>query len=148
MAHELDDRLHSRITLLCEEGDALVDNQNYDEALSKYELALSLLPDPKDKWEAALWIYSAIGDTHYFKGDYARSLGALSNAILCPGGIGNPFLHLRLGECYFESGQQAKAEDELTRAYMGGGREIFANEDPKYFSLFERVLKPSPRGAL
>lgn len=141
MSYELNNNLHSQITLLCEAGDALVENQSYDEALGKYAQALSLLPEPNIEWEAALWIYAALGDTYYFKGDFTQALTALSNAMRCPGAIGNAFLHLRLGECFFENGDQAKAEEELTRAYMGGGKDIFLNEDPKYFRMIEQLLK-------
>jgi hypothetical protein len=55
------------------------------------------------------------------------------------------FIHLRLGEIAFESGDRRRAADELARAYMGGGREAFATEDPKYLALVEEVLKP-PKG--
>lgn len=65
-------------------------------------------------------------------------------AVRCPDGLGNLFIHLRLGECAFELGQISRAEDELTRAYMGAGREIFADEDPKYFKHLQTVLLPPP----
>ena len=41
-------------------------------------------------------------------------------------------------------GQMDKAQDELTRAYMGAGRDIFANEDPKYLAYLETILQPMP----
>ena len=36
---------------------------------------------------------------------------------------GNPFLRLRLGQVQVELGALDEAADNLTRAYMGGGRE-------------------------
>jgi hypothetical protein len=64
--------------------------------------------------------------------------------MYCPGTIGNPWVHLRLGQVRFELGQLELATDELARAYMGGGRDVFEGQDPKYFELVERVLEPPP----
>jgi len=58
--------------------------------------------------------------------------GANFNAMHCPDAIGNPFLHLRLGQCQFELKALDRAADELMRAYMGGGPDLFKLEDPKY----------------
>ncbi len=55
---------------------------------------------------------------------------------------GNPFILLRLGQTYFELGNMKKAADELVRAYMGVGTEIFEGEDPKYFDLVRASILP------
>lgn len=62
-----------------------------------------------------------------------------------PGGVGNPFLHLRLGEIALELGDEARAADELIRAYAVGGPEAFQSEDPKYlrFLASKAVLPDS-----
>jgi hypothetical protein len=57
---------------------------------------------------------------------------ALEFALHCPGAIGNPFLHLLFGQVLLETGDPDWAADELMRAYMAEGAEIFANDDPKY----------------
>lgn len=49
--------------------------------------------------------------------------------------MGNPFLHLRLGQCQFELGSFDVATDELMRAYKGGGADVFAHEDRKYLEF-------------
>ena len=69
-------------------------------------------------------------------------MGTLPMFPRCPGGLGNPFVHLRLGECCFDIGERDRAADELTRAYMGAGREIFAEEDPKYIEFLGTRIKP------
>jgi hypothetical protein len=61
--------------------------------------------------------------------------------MTCPGGLGNPFLHLRFGQILFESGDHDLAADELIRAYMGAGDEIFENEDPKYLNFLKTRAK-------
>jgi len=62
--------------------------------------------------------------------------------MFCAEAIGNPFLHLRLGQSLFELGERRSALDELARAYLGGGREIFKREDPKYLAELGKMIRP------
>ena len=89
---------------------------------------------------------SAIGDALFQQGQFERARDAFTDAISCRGGLGNPFIHLRLGQIQLEIGTEAKAADELTRAFMGGGKEIFEREDPKYFAFLTTKLLPPPGG--
>ncbi len=67
-------------------------------------------------------------------------------ATTCPDAIGNPFLHLRLGQCQFELADLDKASDELIRAYMGAGKDIFSQDDAKYFKFLTTQAKAPPEG--
>lgn len=142
---ELDDPTHERIQALCAEGDALAKKEDYPAALKKYWAAWDLLPQPQTDWEAATWILAAIGDANFLGGDFVAGRDNLTMAMHCPDAVGNPFLHLRLGQCQFELGNLDRAADELARAYMGGGAEIF-DEDEKYFAFLKTRLKPPPGG--
>ena len=104
--------------------------------------AFALLPPPFDRWEAATWILTAIGDALFQKGEYERARESLQEAMRCPGAIGNPFIHLRLGQTQFELHNLGRAKDELARAYMGGGDEIFEAEDRKYHHFIKEILRP------
>ena len=53
----------------------------------------------------------------------------------CPGGLGNPLVHLRLGQAFYEIGDRDRAADELMRAYMGAGAEIFETRECKYLDF-------------
>ena len=98
----------------------------------------------KTEWAAATWILGAIGDANFFSDDFDAGRDNLSMAMRCPDAVGNPFLHLRLGQCCFEVGEVDRAADELGRAYMGEGKEIFEDEDPKYFEfLMTRMEEPA-----
>ena len=79
--------------------------------------------------------------------NYPAALTALEHAMRCPEAIGNPFIHLRLGQTQFELGNKDRAADELMRAYMGAGAEIFAEEAPKYLEFLGTVAEgiESPR---
>lgn len=132
MPTELDDATYDRITALTDEGQALFDEGKLDEARKLFMQAWALLPEPQSEWEATTWLAAALGDIDFLKGNYAAARETLQFAMICPGGLGNPFLHLRLGQSQFELGELDRAADELMRAYMGAGEDIFAEEDPKY----------------
>jgi hypothetical protein len=142
---ELDAAVHERIQALCAEGDMLANEAKYSIALSKYWAAWDLLPEPRTEWEAATWILAAVGDANFLAGDFVAGRDNLSTAMRCPNAIGNPFLHLRLGQCEFELGNLNRAADELCRAHMGAGDEIFKGAD-KYFSFLKSRIKPPTAG--
>ncbi|MDJ0969985.1 MAG: hypothetical protein QNJ06_08785 [Kiloniellales bacterium] len=62
--------------------------------------------------------------------------------VAAPDGLGNLFVRLRLGQAQFVLGQLDRSADELARAYMGGGSEIFEEEDPKYWDFIRSKLQP------
>lgn len=143
---ELPSSLHEDIKKLCAEGDALAERRLYEEAIATYNKAWALVPDPKNDWEASTWVLAAIGDACFLGGFFTTSMEALNYSMQCPGGRGNPFLHLRLGQCALELGQDDVASDNLARAYMLEGKEIFAQDDAKYFEFLKTKLAPPASG--
>jgi tetratricopeptide (TPR) repeat protein len=139
----LDENTHSQIRDLCAQGDALVARREFNQAFERYRDALTLLPEPVEDWEAATWILAAIGDLYFLAGNYEKSVRAFEDAVRCPGGLGNPFIHLRNGECHFELRHPDRAVDELLRAYMGDGLEVFEKEDPKYLQFLQSRVELS-----
>lgn len=142
---ELTTAIYARVQALCESGDALAKEGDYSSALTRYWEAWDLLPKPKTEWEAATWILAAVGDANFMVSDFEAGRDNLSLAMHCPEAIGNPFLHLRLGQCQFELGNLDRAADELTRAYLGGGAEIFQDAE-KYFAFLKTRIEPPPSG--
>ena len=143
---QLDDVLHTRIKLLAANGNQHLDAGRCDEAISNFEQALALLPHPVHKWDAATWLFVAIGDAAFQCRHHERAREALREAMLCPGAIGNAFVHLRRGQVFFELNDLARASEELASAYMLDGSAIFEQEDPKYFKHLKTVLKPPANG--
>ncbi len=137
---ELPDGLHARITALAERGDRECEAGRFREALADFHQALALIPEPREEWEAATWVLTALGDCGFQLGDFTAARDHLTRAVRCPDGLGNPFIHLRLGQAQLELGNEARARDELARAYMGGGPEIFDGEDPKYLAFLRRFM--------
>lgn len=130
------------IEKLYNDGAALLGRKDFDEAHTRFSEAFHLLPEPKEKWPETKRIVAALGDALFRQGEYMAACDAFRDAVRLPSGLGDAFIHLRLGECFYEVGDRRRAADNLARAYMGGGREVFSEEDPKYFRLVESVLKP------
>jgi len=137
---DLDPGTYARVQSFSRQGDALLEQGRTKEAIDTYVQALSLLPDPIHSWEAATWLFAAIGDTYWKIQDYERANKALDSALRSPGGIGNPFVHLRMGQVQYELGDRESATDELLRAYMGAGTPIFDGEDLRYLQLIAHLI--------
>jgi len=134
---ELPAKIYAEITAHCAEGDKLAKARDYEKAVGEYNKAWALIPEPKNDWNASTWVLAAIADA-CFLGDYKTSAReALQYVMTCPDAIGNPFLHLRYGEVLLDTGEDGGAADELMRAYMGAGEEIFADEDPRYLAFLK-----------
>jgi tetratricopeptide (TPR) repeat protein len=132
---ELSPTVHDAIQHFCTDGDALASAGRYEEAIAEYNRAWEIVPEPKTQWNASTWILAAIGDAAFLANYNTSAKEALEYAMVCPDAVGNPFLHLRLGQVLFDMGEHDRAADELMRAYMGAGAELFATEDQRYLSF-------------
>jgi len=144
--HELPPELMSRLTSISEEADALARKGSYSEALAKFNEAWSSIPEPKNEWEASTWLLAAIGDVCFLGGFFISGSEALRYATYCPGGLGNPFIHMRLGQCELERGEMGEAAEHLCRAYALEGKDIFKAELPKYFEFLQSKIEPPASG--
>ncbi len=142
---DLSDDLQTEIARLCAQGDLHADCARFADALQAYWMAWDLLPEPKLDCDSATWILAAVGDANFLGGDYVAGRDNLSTVMHCPGAIGIPFLHLRLGQCQFELGERERAVDELLRAYLGGGASLFDDEDPKYLACLPAGVAARPK---
>jgi tetratricopeptide (TPR) repeat protein len=136
----LDDVTHTEIRRLAAQGDALADDGSFEEAIRRYHQAWQLIPDPKNRWEVTTWLMGAIGDACFASGSFSQGTDAFRYAIGCPGGLENPYLYLRLGQCQFEKSLLDDAADNLTRAYMLDGLDIFDDEEEKYLTFLKTKI--------
>lgn len=123
-------------------GNSQLEEKDLRSAFSSFSRAFELLPEPKNKWAEATWIFAALGDVYVQCENYNDGLRVFADAMHCPNAIGNPYLHFKLGQCQFETGNFDRAADEFARAYMGAGSKIFKNEQPKYFDFLKTKLEP------
>jgi tetratricopeptide (TPR) repeat protein len=140
---EISDQVHQRITDLCEEGDAAAGEGDLERALKQFKAALALIPQPTHLHPQNTWVRAAIGDMYFQLERFEDCREHFREAVRSPDGLGNPFIHLRLGQSALELGDEARAADELARAYMGAGEEIFDNDDRKYLEFIQARLRPS-----
>jgi hypothetical protein len=132
----IDQATYDRIVALYQDGEKLIHGGQITSAFAKYVEAWSLIPDPKELWKISTPLISAIADCCFLAGEYDEVLQALEFGMNCPDAVGNPFLHLRLGQALLErGGEDDRAADELMRAYDAHGDAIFAQQDPKYLAF-------------
>lgn len=129
---ELPDAIYEQVSALSEKGNTKLDAGNASGAVAAWRAALALLPRPKRKWEAAVWLHASIGDTQRQEGDIEQALASFREAAASAEGYANGFVQLGIGTCLFDLGQSAESTDHLLRAYMAEGEEIFEESDPKY----------------
>lgn len=132
---EMDAATQERIIAFYQEGDKHFQEGRIGSALGNYADAWSLIPDPKERWPLSTSVISAIADCWFLAGEYAEVLRALEFGMNCPDAVGNPFLHLRLGQALLEQGEEDRAEEELMRAYEAHGEKIFEHQAPKYLDF-------------
>lgn len=137
---EIDEKTMDKIDELSEAGNQFFDEGQYDEAIKEYKKALVLVPPPKIESEAATWIYAALGDSYFSKHDYQASLNSFLDAYKCPGGISNPFILFRIGQCYFYLQDEKNATEFLLKAYMLDGEKIFRGEE-KFLEFLSSKVK-------
>lgn len=149
---------HARVQKACEASLPLLAKgspEDLDAMMRILYPALAELPDERLQWHAYGYLTSHIGEGYWRwalqleAGEkrtdlLQRAMTAFEDALRSPGGFPNPWVHLRIGQLALELGQDARALDELTRAYMAGARAFFANEDPRYMALLDANLRPPP----
>lgn len=129
-------------SIMCEmeKGDSASENDFFKSALKHYEEALALIPIPKTDWEIALHVYTALGDCCLNLEDYPQSNSYYNEALKCPDAVGYGYVWLGLGQSFYELENMEKAKDALMRAYMLEGKNIFEDEDDKYFDLIKPII--------
>ena len=136
----LDEDIAAGARKLCKVGYELFDQGDIKTALRRFYAAWTLLPKPQTDYEEAGWILTALGDAYLAKGEYESAKEALLSALHCPKTLGNPIIHLRLGECLQELDQVAEAKEQFQLVIDNGGEALFAKEKPTYYQQFNQSV--------
>lgn len=136
---KVSEQLQSELDELAEEGNKYFDNNEYDKALEIWKRALDLILEPKKRISETVWFLTSIGDIYFLQGKYEEAFDNFEDARnnLSGEGINNPFILLRLGQSAFELEKKELATENLLRAYMLEGKEIFEEDDKKYFEFLK-----------
>ncbi len=122
------------------EGEGFMDIERYDHAATCFNNAFEVLPKPKAKWASALQILGAKGDACFLLGDFTAGEEAFK-LCMSHGGLNNPFIHMRYGQCLFELDEKEKALHEFAMVHLKAGAAIFAEDDKKYLEYFKENIK-------
>ena len=68
---ELEPILYEKIKEYSAKGETLFFDGRFSEALTEYNRAFDLIPEPKQRWDASVWLIAAIGDCYFCIRDYA-----------------------------------------------------------------------------
>jgi tetratricopeptide (TPR) repeat protein len=124
---DLPPNIYAEVQRLSDEGNALLERGDPESAIEKFRAALRHLPEPRQVWSAATWLYTAIGDAELALGQPHRAHGALKAAATSPDGLTNPYVQLRYGQVLSDLGEHDGAAEALAKAAMLGGVTVFAN---------------------
>jgi len=140
---ELPDEVFAAISKLRDQGNTSLQSGDFTSAYAYYYDAWKQLPEPANKWGAGLWLISAMGDAKFHLKEFSQSRELFQQAIDYYRGEGNPVVHMRAGQCALELADEEGAAQQLARAFSIAGKDIFSNEDVKYYEfLRERVAPP------
>lgn len=129
-AVELPEEIQEQMEALSEQGEEAFDQGRYEEALDIYNHALSILPEPRERWEAYVWLKAAIGDACFFMDRFDDGLDHFYEAYTAAGPQNmNPFIVYRLGQIYKRLDDEENAVEFLMRAFLLEGEDVFEDED-------------------
>lgn len=120
---------------LAERINDLMDAEDYRSAIELCHQGLALLGNPRLA-DGAMWFFGTMGDALIELGDWQAARDAFFEATQSPGGIENPYIQLRLGQCEYELGYERPAANGLIAAYMMIP-EIFEEEPPRYLQFLK-----------
>lgn len=137
---KLPKEIYNSILLKLEAGDQKAKFDHLEEALSFYFNALKLIPEPKNNWKVTLQVVVAIADCYFNLENWNQANDYYNQALFCPDGVSSGYVWLGLGQSYFEIGNLEKAIDCLMSAYMLEGKDIFEDQDGKYFNIIKEFV--------
>jgi hypothetical protein len=146
----------ARVRALRAEGDEHMARGRFAEADGCYAEAWTLLvhhPEVCDEYtdDQAFWLLLSGMDALYRSGgvETAFDVCVLIQRTFPRQSTGNPFFHLRAGQCAFVVNGEAEARDpastcvdNLARALITGGIDLFSGEEPRYLALVVPHLRP------
>ncbi len=140
----LDQETTIAIKQLCQQGYEYYDQQDFGQALRLFYQAWVKLPKPQTEFVEAGWVLTALGDTYFRFDKLEQAEEALQSALFCPGILGNPFVHLRLGQSQLLLHKTGEARRSLLKAYRRGGATLFKQEDKKYLQAIKDLIPANP----
>jgi len=130
----VNDALSRQIVEVVEAGNRL-HTQSLDEAVTKYQEAWSLLPEPPTQWDLAQWIASCLADAFFEQGQYTESKAWAMIAVDTkpPRETSSWIVFAR---ACIALGESDLAVEYLGKAYALGKKRAFQGFDKKYLAFY------------
>ncbi|MBG6233931.1 tetratricopeptide (TPR) repeat protein [Pedobacter sp. CAN_A7] len=134
---ELTDEQEEKINSYAQKGNDEVEIENFEHAIGWFNKAMEVLPEPKKAWLATGWLSACIGDACFNLHKYREAVKylLLAKEVYGPNDA-NPFVLLRLGQCYYHLNKEEDAKEYLLNTYMLEGPDMFVDE-PLYFDFLK-----------
>lgn len=115
---------------LIDKADKLWDKGKYEEAEELYLQGLEKIDDlegddVEDYYRNA---YGGLGDCCFRRKEYENAKNYFMDAYNYD--YSNPYINMRIGECYVFLDDEEKAKEYLLRAYMMAGEDVFEGNEP------------------
>ena len=123
---------------LCQNANTLIEEYKFNDARQVLLEAWEQIPTPKEEHYESTWVKTSLGDIYFLSDIYDQALDNFLFAYKCIEGVSNPFINLRLGQCYYNLNDMSNAKEHLQRAYMLEGEKIFEGESSIYFDLVDK----------
>ncbi len=117
------------------------DNKNVEDKVNELYDIYSFLSDDEKRLREGRYVIIRIGELCYANRLIEEAMENFSFVMQFKDTIGNPYLHLRMGQLFYCKGNNDKMLDELSRALIMGGDKVFEGEDLKFINLAKDVLK-------
>ena len=128
----LEHKIFTKIEIFNNNAEQFIEDEQFSDAIKEYQKGWNTLPEPKQLWDAALWLKVGQAECLLALDDFKQGKQKLLEAMLCSGAVSNPLVHLLLGICCFELDEKKTAREELQIAYDLEGAGIFQQGDEKY----------------
>lgn len=112
-----------------------MDEERFNEATGLAEQGLALLGDERVA-DGAMWFLAMLGDAQFEQEQWSDAADTFRRATQAPGGMQNPFVQVRLGQCELELGNERPAANALIAAHMMAP-EILDEVPDKYRGFLE-----------
>ena len=141
------------IETLREQGDAKMNDKLFEQASESYLSAWNLVDGDTYGPEDAFWLLMSLADANMRNREFENAMDVLAVAFqnFQELALGNSYFHLRVGQTKYhldpenDSRQAGSAIDDLARALVCGGIEMFDGEDREFLSMVTSILEP-PEG--
>ncbi|MDP8171287.1 DUF4375 domain-containing protein [Pasteurella skyensis] len=139
-----DEKLEAKLLELDLLADEPYENKDWDKCIEIYQQMYDLIPEPKDEYENAHWVYSGLGSFYYEKGDIDNAKIFNQKALSLNVYTGkykqemNAQTNWEMGQIIFDEGDEEKALEYFAAAW---GLRDLNKKEKKYNDFVKRNIE-------